>query len=270
MFSQCTLAFESQNYGWTESFYRPNPSVNLVPELTALRTLAQKRIMMCGRETSITFLKVSNTSVTGDVLLENRRNNPFVGDSQEASEVPSTAILIKRKSVNNVESSILYARGNFDSLLTNGGLIDESFDKGITAFSGFKGELKKGWGFLSVDKTLQIKPNISNVTNDSDGHIVFQLPANSIPQNLVGKKAKVYVSGIQGATSANGQFIVDVVDRSTLRTRKRLPIFPYLGFGRVTYSPIKFVAIADATMERSVHRQCGTPLFLSRGRRRTR
>jgi len=271
--SKCTILFQQGSYGWSENHFLAEPSSTLEFEMGKLETLAAKRIALCGKQTYISYLKVSNETVQRDVrvkYLGGKDSGALVGRSTVDSDVPTTAILIKRNNTLLSKSAILYLRGVWDDVIIEGGAVRQDSATWTSAYNGWKAEMLTGWGFVGKDTATPARQNVSLVQSDVNGFVLITTAGNVFDVSQVGKNTKIFISGVQGSASINGTQIVRVTGLTTCTTVKRIPIFDYIGGGFVTNYLPKFYSNFDVVSTRVVERKAGRPSYQSRGRSRAR
>lgn len=268
--TKATFAFQQGVYGWTESYYLNTVSDNLQAELAKAQSLAQKRIVMSGEQTLMPYVKVSREDVQRDVLLSAQA---YSGATGKPSDAPDTAILTKRFTTTPVALAPIYLRGIWDELVLDGGRLDLANAAWLANYNAWKGALTttvNGWGFLAKDPAESGSSLIQSVSQNTDGTIHYTLVTGIFTNLDVGEKTKIFVSGVNGALSANGPNVGVVRGINTIDTEARIPIFPYIGGGKLSYTVLKFYPIGNTQLQRVVERKVGRPLYVSRGRSRTR
>lgn len=271
--AKCTIPFQQKLYGWTESYYLNNPSANLEAEMTRLISLAQKRILLSGQQTYLSYLKVSNESKLRDVrvsFLGPEGTTGYVGYAGEDSDAQSTALLVRRVNADNTKVAPLYLRGIWDSVVAQGGGVfgPPTF---TALFNAYRAELLNyGWGFIAKSDASPARVAVSTVISNANGQVIINTSAPTFTVDQIGAKTRIFLSGIQGAAIVNGSQIVTPASANSCTTVKRIPIFPYEGGGFLTNSVLAFFPISTVEGTRIVERKAGRPLYLSRGRARAR
>lgn len=264
--TKATLSFVQGVYGWTESYYLNTVSDSLQPELAKAQALAAKRAPMSGEQTRIQAIKVSREDIARDVLIAEAAYSGTIG---KPSDAPDTAILTKRFASTPAANAPIYLRGIWDELVKDGGQLDLGNAPWLTLYNAWKGLLTttvNGWGFLAKDPAESGSSAIQSVSNSVMGNIHYTLDVGIFTTLDVGEKVKIFVSGVKGALSANGSFIGVVKGINTIDTEARVPIFPYQGGGKLSYTVLKFYPIGATQLQRVVERKAGRPLYVSRGR----
>jgi hypothetical protein len=266
--AKVTFAFTQGSYGWTENYFLAGPSSTLQAELTKANALAAKRAPLSGSQTKIAYIKVSNELNLRDVLVS---NDTYNGYPSETSDAPDTAILFKRYTVDPSANAPLYMRGVWDSLIINGGIVDAGNAAWLALRNSWQGLLTSaGWGFLGKDPAASGSAAINSVAQNVDGTLHYVLKTPVLAAIPVGTKIKCFVSGVQGALSANGPFVVTVASTTTCDTIVRIPTFAYVTGGKFSFTQPKFFPIGNCQIQRVVERKVGRPLYVSRGRRKGR
>lgn len=265
---KATLCFQQEAYGWTESYYRDNPSSNLQAELALAETLATKRIAMSGAQTEITHLKVSREDFQRDVLLSEKDWN---GDAGQTSDAPDTAVLIKRYGTDNRSVSSLYLRGIWDALVRDGGRFWYNNPGWTPKYDSWVNTLtSNAWGFIGRVPGSTQKKSILTLNSDANGRVIITCAVGDFAPLTIGAKYKMFVSGCTGAASVNGPQVVTVQSNAAVLTQNRIPFFPYTGGGSISYNTLSFIPFTRFVIERVVERKAGRPLFLSAGKRPAR
>lgn len=276
---KCTFTFEQGPYGWSESYYRNPGSDSLAATMVAARALALKRIKLSGLQTKLSYVKVSNELVARDNLLFSYGQIDGTlptGTSTHNSDSRFAALICKRQNVTNTATSLLLLRGIWDDLVTAEGFLSLNADW-VAVWSAFMAEYVgtvpgsgNGWGFNAKDVPGSSRPLILNLTQALTGQIIITTTAPLPGAPAVGTKKRVYVSGVLGCPSVNGQQVVVVAGASSVQTQNRIPILPYLGGGSMTWNANGFQEITQVATIRTCERKTGRPLYLSRGRSRVR
>jgi hypothetical protein len=273
------MIFEQGPYGWSESYYRNNPSATLITEMAALKLLADKRIKLSGAQTKLSWLKVSNEEIDRDVLVYSYGAETGVlptGDSRYNSDSRFAALICKRANINNTAVSNLLLRGLWDELVVSEGFASlnsnwvAAWGAFLAVYIGVPPIVGAGWGFGAKNPATSAKLTITNVTQAATGQINFttvEIPPGA-PANET--KHRVFISGVQGAATLNGQQVIVVKGDRSFQTVNRLPMLPYLGLGKVTWNTNEFYEITQVQALRTTERKTGRPLYLSRGRSRVR
>jgi len=271
--AKCTILFQQGTYGWSENHFLSPPTSTLQFEMSKLRTLAQKRIACCGKQTYIEYLKCSNELNKRDVLvayLGGENAGAFQGRSTVDSENASTAILIKRNADLLSKNAPLYMRGIWDDVIYEGGQVRRDSPEWTAAYNSWKAELLTGWGFVAKDPATPARAPVVSVNSNVNGFVLIASAAPVFDGSQVGKNTRVFISGVQGASSINGTQIVTVLSVTTCSTVKRIPIFAYIGGGFITNFLPKWFANNSILQTRVVERKAGRPSYQSRGRAQAR
>lgn len=117
---QGLIRFTQLGSAWSEAFYQSGPGIGMVSVAADLTTLAAKRIEMCGAQTRINDLRVSEVGVFRDALssVVNLRGNQSVD-----SDAPHQTVLCTLTSPDFRGKKKVYLRGIWDSLVIEGGLV---------------------------------------------------------------------------------------------------------------------------------------------------
>lgn len=266
--AKVTLIFEQGGYGWTESYFLPAPSSDLQAEFAKGVTLASKRIKLCGKQTTLPFVKVSNEDVKRDVLVSGAN---FQGKLTEDSDAPDTALLCNRFGSTPAVRSPIFLRGVWDSIIVTGGQFDQTNAQFVTVFNSWRSYLiGNGWGFLARDPAISGTSGVATVTSNGNGTVTVTTEDGIFVGLPTGSKIKAFIAGVQGAASINGQSVWTVNSGASITSVNRIPMFPYTTGGQVTYRGLKFYAITAISPVRIAERKVGRPLFHSVGRRRGR
>ena len=273
--AKVTLSFTQGVYGWTESYFLSNPSSDLSAELTKGQTLASKRLLCSGEQTSIPYVKVSREDVKRDVKVIGLINK---GPTGKISDAPDTAVLLRRFSTTPVANAPVFMRGVWDEVIINGGNIDYGNAVWIANVNSFGAYLASaGFGFVAKDPDTSDFAPVGSITQNSNGTVHIICPSNSGSHGTdifqpfpVNTKIKCFVSGVKGAASVNGSNIFIVRAVNAVDSEKQIPMFPYTTGGTISYTQPKFYPDVSIQKNRVVERKAGRPLYVSRGRSRGR
>lgn len=272
--AKCTIGFQQDTYGWTESYYLNNATVSLTDEAAKLAALIPKRIALSGQQTFVSFAKLSNETLQRDVLLSyygDINTSPYKGTSGQDSDFRDTSLLVQRKNLNRTSRAPMYLRGIWDTLVQLGGNFRPSV-MWTGLWNQYVAELTgaNGWGFLGKDPAGPVKVSIANVVQAANNSVTITTNNNTFTVGQIGTKIKIFVSGVQGAGIVNGNQIVVPSTAKICETVKRIPIFPYISGGFLTNSVPVFNLISAVDYTRAVERKAGRPLYQSRGRAKAR
>lgn len=268
--AKVTFSFIQNVYGWTESYFLDNPSADLQAELAKGEALAAKRAAMLGAQGTIQAVKVSNEQVARDVIVG---ASSYGGNGAKPSDAPDTAVLIKRFGPTPVAQAPLYLRGIWDEVVKEGGVFDFSNGPFLAAYNAWKALLVStplGWGFLAKDPAGSDESPVVTVSQNTNGTVSISCTDNIFNAFATGDEVKIFVSGVTGAAAINGSNIAAVTLPNAVTTIKRIPIFPYLSGGKISFTTPKFYKIANTQINRVVERKAGRPLYVSVGRRPAR
>jgi hypothetical protein len=192
------------------------------------------------------------------------------GTSIKNSAHPALCIEVPMTDVPQLHpESLHHYRGVPENTITSG--VYTSTAEFIGATSSFEAQLVADkWGWLGRSATLAGKATIFTVTQDvNTGIWSFALNSNLFAAPF-GQIVQVSISGMTGSAALNGSRQVKTVDATHFTTTHRIPAFPYITGGRVTYSPKELVLPGPGPWPalRVVTRKTGKGFFLSAGHRR--
>lgn len=264
---RATLFFESEGYGWTETYAREGPALADFGYLTITDALAQKRAKLNGAETYIRYLRWSQDDVFRDSMGHTYSGSGLRGLSTEPSAAPQLALMARFRNAAGTRYKLAYLRGIWDSVSATGGTYTPT-----VAFTGYWDDfraklLQDAWGW--VGRNVTTKANVGTVAQLEAGTVAVTCATNLFPGPYP-MKATVRVSGVQGATQLNGVHVVQASSATQFTTQNRIAIFPYLTGGVVTYNTETLQLIGQASPQRIVERKPGRPSYKSRGRRSAR
>lgn len=272
-----TLVYAVRGYGLSESFYSPAGAIT-DGVFTSFLEYVMARRLISGFQTEFQFMRAAVdgsprlvqlrpcSSSPNEPLLGGFRKNPEGGKISD-SDVPSSTLLMR--CINDVGNKykFLYFRGYPDDQVDQGGRYIPS-PQFITNFGLFVAKVKAlqyGWKGVSAPGAIG---QITTVAVQPSFQQLITLSADFFLDADVNKKKTVRVSGCLGCPNLNGQYTVIVKSKTTCVTKKRIPLFPYLGSGTLTVITPGVTAIDKITIERVVERKAGKQLYLSAGRRR--
>lgn len=266
-----TLFFRFGAYGWSESFYRSisGETPDFPTERLACGRLADKRKKLLTEHCSIEYLRIAmvdSQPIQSDIVALNGVDVPqAIGDKGDSNDDPESALIVRAQNATRTRKKLLYLRGFEDESIWRRGEI------GLTAeftrrFRDWARQLQVDqFGWLAA-KAPTVKP-VTSVTSEENGLVTIVTDAGLFPNGVIGKTVVVRGKDLKGCTNLNGALTVRVLNGSSCRTIREIPIFPWTGEGTLRFSEKEFVPISEALVIRAGSRKVGRPSYLSRGRR---
>jgi len=266
--TKVTFSFRLNSYGWTENYFRDGVSESFEEVFSKAEALAAKRIKVSGVDTTLPYIKISRENAKRDVKAAGYN---YFGSTGKGSEPPQVAILMRRFALLGGLNASVYLRGIWDAVISDGGEIDRGNAAWLGAYSTFTAELVAGnWGFIARNLTSSFTGAVDGVTQNANGTVNIEAKTPIFVGIAAGTLIKIFLSGIQGAVSVNGQQVVEVIDGSNVKTKNRIPMFPYTTGGKISHTEPKWYKDDTFSAVRVVERKPGRPLYLSVGRRGAR
>lgn len=267
-----TLVFQTNSFGWTESFLHQSSSRDLIAHNAALQVLAQKRAALLGSQS---FIKAERVSVEtdGDGL-------PVVGDSHllyirynggtvPGSDDPDTAVLVTMRNAEAARRRNMFLRGIWDDVNGAGGFYLEATAGWPSAFNNWRASmLAKQVGWWHSIKSAPI--NLSTYVMDPDTGFVQVTLAAPIPGFVADQVMQVRFQGVNGKSPLNGMQLIRVIDATHVWLEKPLALIAYQFGGKMFTYTRTFEAATTIDAQKIVTRRAGSPLLQSRGRRKGR
>jgi hypothetical protein len=275
---KCTLLFANNlGAGWTASLWQPESTDpnRLTNAAEASARLAQKWAPMLGKGTSIVGSRVSEEGVFRDGYTSTVAPfYPLKGYQQAESDNPWQALLCRVHDLAKAKWKNIFLRGIWDAAVLGGEYNPNiSFNNGTT----FQARMDQmgaqlvtdGWGWLGSGARQQ--QNVTAVVQNSDGTVTITLAAGITGLDFT-KKYQMRFSGLQGAIALNGQLLIAPTSATSMRTVRRVSIFPWTTGGICSYTPRNVFIVIDPTpyaiqVKRPTERKSGRAFFVLRGRR---
>jgi len=121
---KATLFFQTNSFGWTESFFWQILSNDLTPQMASLQVIAQKRAALLGAQSFVKAERVSfefdgdGLPVTGDSFLQYNRYN---GATVPQADDPDTGVLVTQRNLVAARRRNMFLRGIWDDVNGAGG-----------------------------------------------------------------------------------------------------------------------------------------------------
>lgn len=263
-FVKATFFFEQNGYGWTESLWQNAPDpVDLNTFLPKVQAYATKRAPVCGRETLLTYARLSNENVYRDAIFLGLGAG-LKGTAGQSSDAPDTAVLFQWRNNAGGKRRRTYVRGVWDGMIDKGGqfIPDDKYQPVINAWVGQVTQDSWGW----ITRGSRVQGDVKAATADpASGQVNVTLKAPLFAGPLP-RITRVQISGVHGAYQINGSQLVYPTAVDAFTTKDRIAIFPYTSGGVVTWWTPTFQIIDVGGADRVVERKAGRPSFLSRGR----
>lgn len=270
-----TYFFEGRARGWTESYWYSSPDGVHANSVGDVQKLANVRVGLLGLECYIKAYRISNEGTGPDALLEYDRFAPkpildSAGNAVNTNTAQSdVALQIRCENEPRSAHKFVFMRGIWDSVEQNHGqyVTNDKWDAAMRAFRSVL--VRDPWGWIGV--TFKNKVRLANYVQDADDIVTFTTVDPLFDAGLEKKKTTIRISGVNdGRSAANKTHIVQIVDRSTAKSEKKLALGNRHTGGFVAWQKRDFIKIKFATDQKIVSRECGAPLLESPGRQKAK
>lgn len=265
-----TMFFEGRAHGWSETWWQNETETDYNRPMDNLKALAKKRAKLMGDECIITGLRVSREDELGESFLE---YVTYKGVLQQPTAAHDLAVLLSVRDGTNKRKKHTFLRGFWDAVEVKNGRYLKNFPDWKDAMADFRNELTgegKGgiWGWWGVN--VKHKRFLATFTVDADDRITFGYDANYFAPALIGKFLELSVKGINGKSSMNRKYIVQVLGETAAITKDAYATVSRRFGGESTYVTKDYVQIKGASDQKITRRAVGSPLLESRGRARAK
>lgn len=260
---QVTFIFDLPGHGFTESYWKNFSSDSLDTAYTNALELGQRRLFMCGEQTVLQGIRISDGETEGRV-----GKTFYVGQkgyADKGSMASALALNVLLSDSDAKHNKMVQFRGCWDEVELTGG----AFDRGNTLFqSGFNSWkqylLLHGYGWRSIFQSPQY--TVLGYTSSEESVVLVELGEITAPLGAPGKLKRVRFSGINNKSRINGKQVIRVKDDFHVELAKPLALGDFVT-GGFMYAPSYTIrAASSATIQRLGKRQAGAPLLRSRGR----
>jgi len=261
-----TVFFRQLNEAWTESFVFESAGPGLDAPLAKVRAYAGARIVLCGKETEIYALRVSDEASRGDSLIGRLilKNNTV-----DESEDPETCLSVFWKDLTRRRKKTVFMRGLQSRWFIAGGVFDVNQAVFRQNFQFYSDTIKQlGLGWLGRINTVA-----SPITNaQADVNLVWTITTVGPIFELadVGTQQLVGVAGFNGKSPVNGNWVALVTGQSTFKISQPIGAGPWRAGGKARLIKRELIAVDVAEANRIGTRKAGSPLLVTPGRRRNR
>lgn len=272
-----TLFFEGRGKGWTESYWRPGAGGDHDAQLAVTRSLCALRAQLLGRECRIKAYRISTEGTGPDALLKYEEFKPK-GDLDNAgmekeftitSAQPDVGLLVRCSNLGYTKHKFVFLRGIWDVVEDEHGLYKPN-NKWKAAFQKYKDQIEVGdWGWFGV--ATKTKERLVSAVRDAKDQVTFTFVGNVFPLNLVGKRTRVRISGVNnGKSSLNRTHVVEVISQTSAKTEFTTAVGNLIVGGFGAHQLLDFVDIKNVEDQKIITRECGAPLLESPGRQKAR
>lgn len=273
---KCTIFFQMNSYGWSESYAQNRQDTSYVFAMSGLKILCSLRSGILGSQASIIGQRVSDYGIKGDGQPDDQL---FGGTFNDGADTPFTSVLGFFLNGTRTSRKTTYFRGVPDGVVINGGRYAPGnvpgFAQNMANLLAFLStpQTDRTWGWVGRPSPKPLPVTLANYTIDPTTSKVTLLFTGNIFNGVpVGTRVSVFLSGINAPAkcSLNGTQVVTVVAANSAFVTRPIAVFPYVTGGQGTYAGSVFQAIAVARDLRVTERKAGKAFFVERGRRAVR
>lgn len=261
-----TFAFRVPGNGYSLSFYlQGSPSTNFGAEIAKANALATQLNNLTGPKTVLSEIRLQNNANLRQGLVFATNFNESAATGQAP---PQTASQIKMYNVTNTADTSFYPRGLGTWAFGSNGRPSDLFKTKVAAVVAL---LKSdGWGWLGKNIGTSKGPtSILTITANLSGKPVVTLNENWFTAPFFETKVQVSMSGIQGADTLNGTWVVipSAADQFTFVKPALFNPFVPLS-GTAIMNALQFNGFDTGDHFKFTERKVGRPLYAPRGRSR--
>lgn len=254
--------------GFTESWYY-NGDKTINDLLIDAQGYFEKRAPLCGTQTINEYIRISSIGVTPRQIfvapVGPGANAPQVVNPPE-SDFADTALLLRCYNSTLTRYKFLYLRGVLDSVVARGGryIPTGNFSQDL---GNFKEKIKANtYGWLGQSATTSAA--VDTIIEQANGQVLITTLSDFFTVATPPKTQVVRITRATGCTSLNGVALTVLPGGvRTALTIRRIPIFTYQGFARISVATKAQIGFDNASVIRVVERRAGRPSYQSRGRR---
>lgn len=285
MIFKVTFGFRGMGVGWSETHAAISGATDPKTLAEQMKSIAQKRVQMLGREFEINAIRISRYSTDDGVRQRgvNLVKQIFKNSSQSASAAaePAVVALLVRGTASpnlafpqfNANQNQTFLGAPLDVCVDNGGVVDPSKGGLGAAFATWRDQMvQSNMGWLANETIAQ--GEIATITQNANGTVKFTFTDPFGAPVVIGGRYRARCRQINGGSSPlNGELIV------TAKTLTELNTFEVIGLARAQvggfirlYRPVsKFIDYGDLelTLATAKH-QRGRPFGSVPGRARKR
>lgn len=285
MIYRITFGFTGLGQGWAETHAMLNAANNPKDLMPTLIAIAQKRVLMLGREFSINAIRASRYAtdagvrMRGSFILKQLFTNPD-GTKQAAAEPADVALIVR----GSAEPAILtpqfdanqnqtFLGGPLDICIDNAGVVNRGAGGLDSAFNSWRSlMLGTTIGWLASATIANL--DISAISQNPNGTVRLTTEANLLETLVQGQLYKARVRQVnEGVSPLNGELIVRIVDTHTMDTKQVIGLgLTQTGGAIRVYKQVQpFVDYGDLTLNGTVgNHKRGRPFGSTPGRARRR
>jgi hypothetical protein len=263
---KCVLIFQGSGYGWTEAYWKEFSSENFDAARDIVVVLAQRRAALCGSNTIIEAIRISNGEDIG------RKGKTYyggwTGDPNFPPASASDAVNVELRTVNNTEGKLVQMRGLRDEFLI-GPAVNRGDPTFVTLFNSYAEYIvSQGFGWRGVFAEQSFR--ITGYTVSATGQVTFVTPDSEAYQYPLGKKRKVRIRQLNGKSKLNGAQIVRRKSATLWELAKPTAAVAFVSEGEMILQTYAFRKASNVSVQRVGRRPAGSPLLRSVGRERER
>lgn len=267
-----TLFFQTNSFGWTESFLSNTGTSDLNAQMASLQIIAAKRAALLGAQSFIKAERVSvetdedGLPIVGDSLLQYVRYNGPITNTSADEDI---GVLITMRNALARHRRNMFLRGVWDDVEGAGGFYLPTIAGWQSAFNSWAvAMLAKGVGWWHSVKSAPFTVDGYTV-NATTGYVTVTVLGDAFGAGPYGK-IKVRLSGVNVKSQINGSWIGTPLSESQIMLEKPMALLPYTGGGLLyTYVPA-FDRAETLDAQKITTRRAGAPLLQSPGRRKAR
>lgn len=258
-----TMVFQQDDQGWTESYYSGSTGTDPSTLVSKAWALAVKRIALCGRETGMTYLRISNIDVKRTTYLH-RLTPELRGTAGYVSDSPNTCLVLAMKDTTLAKSKTTFLRGIADEMVDNGGgyAPTPAYRTLLTAFINVLINASWGWLGIATNTDADLQTLVQNANGTVSGTVI---PTIFAP-NLNGLTRVLRFKGLTQPGNLNGANPCIITGIGSFETAKRIAILPWANGGKVVLATKTLYPIAEVLPQYIGERKAGKIFASARGR----
>jgi hypothetical protein len=259
------FSFVQGTYGWTEKYYTNKTSDNLQTYYDRATAIIQKRMLLCGAQTSAQYLRLSFEDVRGDSLLFSYPIGQPPPTAGKVSDAPTTCLLLNLADTTRTYKKLVYLRGIWDDQVDTGGRYkkDPVYESLVINFWSFLRQ--DGWGWMGTDRPTP-KRKITAISQENDGTVRITHSGAPWPGADPYDNLAVRIAGVELSKNLNGLAVVVPQSPQVAITLRRIPIYPGTSGGRIGYVGKSLKLVDFGTISRVGEHRTGRPILQPRGR----
>lgn len=282
---KCTMIFDYDGYGWSESYVMSDPAsqgLNIAYKL--FTKIAQNRISLLVQKARLSYIRIGTIGTRFATQTSYFNNTgqwglaPYLDQTGGLGLHPNDSLLLRWTPTIAGPEKSTFIRGIPQVINQNGVYVptpnwSKALSRYFTGFNSLAG-VAMGWvGVLSNTRA----PLMTYAQNLDETVLITVKPIPATGAAMfaglaIGSKIVLRVSGVNYKSVLNGTNNYLVVSPTQASTVDKIAVQPYQFGGSVEFPTFGFTGIAAGEDERLMTRKCGREYFLEHGKssRRTR